>query len=150
MWQMSILTSLALATSSCQHPDFRYLARRVSADELVGAWAITEAAQKDLKSIGYTKHLGLNDHALVIHPAGSCSYQGWVEPSRLSENEGDFVSTECRWTLKDIQYQAIVVELPKQNRNLISYFAEEEERLLLWKYLGDPDSAKYFEFSRQR
>jgi hypothetical protein len=140
---------MVLATSACLR-SVRYLARKVSADEVVGSWVLTEAALTDLKDIGHTKHLALNDQRLVIHAGGTCFYQGWIEPSAIPENDAGFVSTDCRWTLKAIDHQAIVVEFPKQDRSLIFYFAEEDGQLVLWKYLDDPDSENYLEFVKHK
>ncbi len=146
----SVIIFILGAALACQRSENRYLTRSVAPNELVGTWVATPDGIAGLRFAGHTKHLSTSDHELVLRPGGSCSYRSFRSATGTSGTDEGFITAECEWSLGNTGHQELIFRLKDAaSTNLQFYFAEENSRLLLWQYAGDPDAWKYVEFAKQ-
>lgn len=139
-------------TLACQRSENRYATRKVTPMEVHGTWTMTPTGIEGLRYAGHTKHLNEADHVLVIRPDGSCSLRGFVDALKTSGADEGFVATDCQWSLGEIGHQALMIRIQGQRADTLGpyfHFDEENGKLLLWQYAGDPDAWKYVEFAKQ-
>ena len=122
-------------------PD-RNVKRTVDPAELVGIWELTSESLALLKREGYTPATD-QVHRLEFLPDGEMSYA-----SVHDGVEFNYVDQRAVWYVKNENKIAITIKQP----NLTTYsgfgIAEENGRLILWSFLGDPDSWEFIEYKR--
>jgi hypothetical protein len=140
------------AALACQRSENRYLTRSVPPNELFGTWVATPDGIAGLRFAGHTKHLSTSDHEVVLRPDGSCSYRSFRSATDTSGADEGFITSECEWSLARVRHQALMIRLRDQRADTLGpyfYFDEENGRLVLWQYAGDPDALQYVEFVKQ-
>jgi hypothetical protein len=142
-WAVMIGVGL-IAISS---PDIQ-LKREVSKTEVIGVWLLRSESLDLAKKEGYEPPSGAV-HRIDIMADGTCHYRSiWSYPTRFAEHEGT-------WRIEPAVGKKHVSELgfttTENGRSMMfsSSFAEEGGRLVIWEYLGDPDSGTYLKFDKQ-
>lgn len=149
-----------------------HIGRSVSQSELVGQWTATAGSMERLKGAGYRDHLVEVDHRLDLGAEGACSFRSFSHyggpqeavkvlgripvPSYVSVGEG------CSWRMVSEKVYVLgrprsvpVVELEMHPRKapvrMVArfYVGEEDGRLLLWDYVGEPDQERHMRFVRK-
>ena len=147
-------TLLLLLIGSCQWSENRHITRKVAAAEVAGHWVATPFAMESLRYAGHREHLNPSDHQIEIRADGTCTFQSVLNID-LNGSGGDALYTRemesCRWRLLDFtKHSEIWIGLDQHDTGQTYYsFAEEEGRLFMWRYAGDPDAWKYMEFTRR-
>lgn len=144
-----LLCTLVGVTLGCQRSENRYLRRTVTPTEVVGTWIATPTAIDGFQHAGHARHLVVADHRVVLRSDGTCSYRSFASTTDANGTDEGYVSSDCTWSLGSIGHQALMLHLNTSATDLYFYFAEENGRLLLWQYAGDPDAWKYVEFAKQ-
>ncbi len=139
---ISIIGILACLVCGCD----RHTDKKVTNPEVVGTWPMTSKSLAMLKRDGYKP--GANETYTITFAAdGSLTFA-----SVLPEFQGgNFITTSGKWTLKhDV---AIDNETKRTNcldvdwtRREQMSFAQEDGKLVLWTYYGDPDSCEFIDY----
>ena len=97
------------------------------------------------------EHLSRTEHELILRDDGTCSIRTIMNLPPNGATDYRAYESGCRWrTGHDDGHQVLRLELiPKPTREApYYYFAEQEDRLLLWQYATDPDAWRYMEFEK--
>lgn len=126
--------------------DFR-LKRQVANTEVIGRWTLRDESLSLARKEGYQPAADVS-HRIDIRADGSCYYRSIRSfPIRVEQCEGF-------WDIRPAFGEPNIYELrisTKGNHNSMFSvsFTEEKGRLVLWEYLGDPDSGTYLKFDKQ-
>lgn len=124
-----------------------------------------------LKHIGYRNHVSVEDHRFELRENGSCRFQSfphYAGPQRVVEVAGQIpvpayisVDAGCSWRVvsdkiyvlnKERQVPAVEFQMSSRKAPIMMsarfYVDEEDGRLLLWDYVGDPEEERYIDFVR--
>jgi hypothetical protein len=145
---VALICAVVGVTFACQHSENRYLTRNVTRAEVVGTWTATPAAIDGLRYAGHARHLSTADHEIVIRSDGTCSYRSFADAIETKGPDEGYVETDCTWLLGNAGHQALLLHLNTPATDVHFYFSEENSRLLLWQYAGDPDAWRYVEFAK--
>lgn len=153
----------------------RHIGRDIDRSELVGVWRITDNSLRQLVDVGYSLHITVEEHELVLREDGSCNvrtYTYTINNPSLEDQKKYYIDsvtwTTCTWKLvRLISYvRHNIVDVPgieikvttrtkseQYNVELFSttmnfYIEEEKGNILLWDYIGDPDYYRYLDFIR--
>lgn len=127
--------------------DFR-LKREVTSAEVIGAWKLRDESLSLALQDGYKPAPGAI-HQLDVRADGSCRYR-----SIRSSYPPSFEEFEGSWRIKpafgEKQIYELSISIAKKGGSMFSvYFTEEKGQLVIWEYLGDPDSGTYLKFDKQ-
>ena len=132
---------IVLVLSGCGLPDLR-LERNVKPSEIVGTWTITEDSLRGIKRDPDAKSVDgvRNAYQIEIRGDGALIYRSLLQmPTRHVKAKGS-------WKLKPLFERktgnelSIDLEMNGGGYVFSLYFTEENGKLLLWTYFGDPDS----------
>ncbi len=146
---------LTLVAVGCRFSEDRYLKRTVRPDDLTGVYLGTPFSVESLKWAGLRDHLDAREHHLELLRDGTCRVQTFLNPIDVATSgTADWITGDapCRWRLgTDGRHQKLMVLVRAtsgiENR-MEFYFDEEDGHLILWQYVGDPDSWKYLELRK--
>jgi hypothetical protein len=131
-------------------PDYfpRRKAKNITDPEVIGTWQLRPASAEKL--LGYPVSAGTKSTA-EFSTDGRCSLSKFVD-------NGDLFSGEGTWKLTGeddrggSRFTVLEISLPSPSGGRSSvfrfYFARAHHGLILWQYIGDPDSREYVEYER--
>ena len=149
-------------------PD-RHIKRQVVKEEFIGIWKTNEKSLNNLKYFGYDQHLKINDYQLILNDNGSCTFVGYndyhmINPSDDKE-KNDYMTATGNWEIKydekfstdngNKEWGLIITfdnDFIRKNDffgKALWYIYEENAKLILWTYAGDPDSVRYFDLIKK-
>ena len=135
---LAILVPLLLV--GCGLPDIR-LERKVTPDELVGIWTMTQDSFEDIKTDAEASGIkrSQKDYRVEIHPDGTLRYRSLLQmPTRTVDYRGTWQLKPQTGSTKGDRLQIL---LEGNGSHSISFdFTEENRKLVLWTFFGDPDS----------
>ncbi len=120
------------------------LRREVANAEVIGTWTLREESLKLVLS-GGVKQVGDAPCGLEVRADGSCRYRSFhFYPTRIEDLEG-------RWTIRPTPGEKQIYELSISTKKSVFGVSvgEENGRLFLWEYLGDPDEGAYLKYDKQ-
>lgn len=130
------------------YPDI-YLKRAVSPSEAVGVWTLTEDSFDDIKTNADAKSLqGIHsDFTIDIRPDGTVFYRSILQmPTRKVDYSG-------RWKLrphysnKNSSILTLTFSATGDRQHSLD-FTEEQGKLVIWEYFGDPDSWRLVKYKQ--
>jgi hypothetical protein len=144
------VVALAASLQVACFPDYfpRHKAKDVTDSEVSGTWQLRPASAE--KFLAYPVSAGTKSTA-EFSSDGHCSLSSLVY-------NGDLYSGEGTWKLAadddrgGSRFSVLEILLPSSSGGrpdiFTFYFAREHKRLILWEYIGDPDSREYIEYER--
>jgi len=121
-------------------PDYfpRRPLRGISESEVVGAWKLTRSAPPAAWS---------DDGGVEFFPGGKCTLKKFAHGD--NESSGDYT---WRITVEDGSKASTLCITgfgpPERPLTTFFYFTRHHGKLVLWQYVGDPDSREYIEYER--
>lgn len=168
---VSLLVVFSMGCGICSAlSDFpeRYIEREVQMAELVGTWELTPASESRIDSFR-KEHPSWGIQApwrtILLYDDGTCQVKPenmWVPdeeqvPSYTLANgmlEGTWKLADV-WGIttegghKDVPGVVLHFEYPENHTHASTlHIAEENNELILWTYVGDPDKVRYQDFTR--
>jgi hypothetical protein len=131
---------LALLLSGCGWRDIR-LNRQVSSEEVIGIWTMTEDSFQNISNYSDATDLegAHGDYQIEIRKDGGLRYRSvFMMQTRAVDYQGTW-KLNPRIDMPGANELEIQVEA-NGGHGLSLDFTEEDGRLLLWTYFGDPDS----------
>jgi hypothetical protein len=141
---------IAATLQAACFPDYlpRRKAKDIADSQVIGTWQMRAASAE--KFLAYPAPAGTKS-AVEFASDGRCWLRNFV-------NNGDLFSGEGTWKLAGendrggSRYSVLEIDLPSSNggRSHVFrfYFARGQQGLILWQYIGDPDSREYVEYER--
>ena len=133
-------------------PD-RNISDRIEESAVLGAWRLTARSLELLKRDGL-KADASHKYLLTLNLDHTCEFASVLD----SLSEPTYEAVPCRWTLEHNtrgdsnvwKANALRLELERAGVDYTLYlnFSREQDRLVLWNYLGDPDLWEFIEYSR--
>jgi len=135
-----------------------------SKSEIVGVWNVTDNSVERLKVAGHTEYINNQDHRIEFFEDGTCKISTYMRPlwrPGSTEQKESYISAEDRtWeiTIKDgspavnTTHKTVIINERGKTTNSKSsylYISRIDGRIVLWYYIGDPDSKKYIEFVKE-
>jgi len=132
-------------------PD-RYIKRDVKVNEMVGTWSVTPDSESDVNSwVNRYPDWGIDApwKTFTLNDDGSCKVE--IQTDWLSDFYSDLATnhmTSCSWNLakkENLNNQISPVlelnfEYPNNYTAMFSlYIFEENSKLIVWNFIGDPD-----------
>ena len=128
----------------------RYIERDVKVEEMVGTWNVTSDSEADVNT--WINHhwdwgIGAPWKSFTLNEDGSCKVEfqdEWLSSSDLATSD----ITSCTWNLaKEENLSDKISPVLKFNFEysdegtaiFSSYLFEENSRLIVWNFIGDPD-----------
>ena len=138
--KLSLVILVPLLLAGCGLPDIR-LKRKVTPDELVGVWTMTQDSFEDIKTDSEASGIkgSHKDYRIEIQQDCTLRYRSLLQmPTRTVDYRGT-------WQLKpqtgSTKGDRLHLLLEANGTHSISFdFTEENRKLVLWTYFGDPDS----------
>lgn len=134
-------------------PDIN-LKRRLDDADLIGTWVLTADTLKIAARDGYAPAAEAV-HRLVLRPNGQCHFASIVEFAGKSTHlEGDGTwrlvhDTEFRGDPRGRKNRLeLVVDTGRERRGITFDLTEEDGKLLLWAFWGDPDSWEFMHYEK--
>jgi len=150
--KLPIFLLLTLMMTSCgfMYPDIR-LSRDVVADEIVGFWILTDDSLRDIQTSSEAASLTgkARDYSIEIRGDSTLQYRSFMQmPTRTVDYQGS-------WKLVSLadknKSNRLDILLDIVGDYYISFdFTEEDGRLTLWTYFGDPDSWRLAKYQKHR
>jgi hypothetical protein len=132
----------------------RHLTRKITPVDIGGAWQMTATSRLLLQRDGYVETPG-QTYTITFHPDGSLHFASVVDNTK----SGTFFDCPGTWKLQHdttidnsvVRANVLQLELrrPKDLYLMKLSLAEENGRLRLWSFYGDPDSWEFMEYERQ-
>ena len=172
-----IILALLYFFSGCRRkvglPD-RHIKREVSSSEIIGTWIANEESLNNIVKEGYRVFNNKEDHILTFMDDNRCMVRTFQSiPPFPETNEGKKLyihDEEATWHIgKAVSYirhvrkqvLAVIIKIRSEKsdsdnniiyikeKTLTFYIAEDQEGLILWRYVGDPDYSEYFDFIKR-
>jgi hypothetical protein len=134
----------------------RHMRELPDTQELVGAWKIDENSLQRLRGAhdALTK-ITVDDHLLVLRADGTCFFKTYWD----FQSDDQYLASEGHWKTALVetvagsgqQRAAVTITVAAPARGEVTtefWIVREKGQLVLWKYIGDPDYAKYADFHR--
>jgi len=174
-YELIMLLACMFVSAGCKQiqglPD-RHAKREITQSELVGNWVTTQNSLNSLIQEGYSRYTKKQDHYLALFDDGTCKFCTYssIPPSpTIQEEEKYYISlTDATWKITETSTivghsseMVPAVEIEKVERkqspeglniNKITvrfFIAEENRRIVLWNYIGDPDYTQYMDFVKE-
>lgn len=134
----------------------RYMRELPVTQELVGTWEIDENSVQRLRSAhDVLTKITVDDHLLVLRADGTCLFKTYW----AFESDDQYVSSEGYWKAALVETvagsgqkrAAVAITFTAPSRGEVTtefWMVREKGQLILWKYIGDPDYAKYADFHK--
>lgn len=130
-------------------PPNRNLKRTVNETEIIGTWKLTPQSLALLQRDGFVTD---PDHAYTItfNLDGSMMFASVVKDMQ----NGQYTQAAGQWTLEHDTndnsniHKTNALRFDIGRHLMLLNFTEQEGRLLLWNYYGDPDSWEFLEYER--
>jgi len=148
--------SLSVACHQVSGLRDRYMRELPETQELVGTWKIDENSLQRLRGAHdpLTK-ITIDDHLLVLRKDGTCFFKTYWD----FQSDDQYLALEGRWRAalvetvagSDQKRAAVTITVAAPERGEVTtefWIVREKGQLVLWKYIGDPDYAKYADFHR--
>ena len=147
-----LLVSSLAACGSYFAPDIN-LKRKASEKEIVGTWKLTSQTRDLLKAKGFADEPS-KEYTITFASDGSLQFSSIMEDAEhpvLMEGAGN-------WTLEHDLAQgdnikkandiSLKIHFPKTTYWYHLFLTEENGKLLLWYWYGDPDSWEFIKYER--
>lgn len=142
----------------------RYIERDVKAEEMVGTWNITSDSEADVKEFakkfqGWDAYMPFT--SITLSADGTCNAQyqaNWLDEV-VSNDISIIRTTSCSWNVAKEENLSDkispVVELDFEYANGYGriqslYIYEENNELVIWSFIGDPDDFRTQDFVKIR
>jgi hypothetical protein len=154
-----VIFALVLSGSGCRQlfgsPD-RHLKVQPNREEMVGRWTIDAASIERIKSeqrFYPMSKLKPEDHLITLRGDGTSSFKTYS----TFQFDSNYVVSEGRWELvmdepvagdegKRASVKMTLTPTPNDYVIVSFWIARENDKLILWQYVGDPDRDKYADF----
>jgi hypothetical protein len=136
-------------------PD-RHMRELPDVQELVGTWKIDQNSLERLRgSHDVLKKTSVDDHLLILRKDGTCFFKTYW----AFQSDDYYTASEGHWKPALVETVAgsgkkraaatITFAMPARGEVTTElWLVREKGQLVLWKYIGDPDYAKYADFHR--
>ncbi len=151
----SIVVLAAIALQGCGAyfaPD-RNVTRKVAEAEVVGTWRLTAGSLALLQRDGFVAD-PTHAYTITFNVDGTLRFASVIDDFR----SGRYFDVPGTWTLEHntngnsnvhkANALSLRIEVPGSTNNRYLNFAEENGKLQLWNYYGDPDSWEFMEYER--
>ncbi len=150
-----LLLAIALLAVSCRYlrPD-RNIGELVGPDAVVGEWVLTHETAVVLRKRGFSGCPPEGCRVVFARDRG-CRFNSVIE----SVDGTELINGPCSWTLQhdtaggsNVRRRNVVeIVLYRGSGEWHEYlgFARAADQLLLWQFLGDPDSWEFIEYARR-
>jgi hypothetical protein len=154
-WLLVLTCSLVSCNRLIGLPD-RHIDREPETAELVGSWRLTPASIENLKQEGFGR-LEPAEHVLELRNGAQCTFHSYWSFGVPSEEYLEAPS--CSWSVtrerayihhREAQVPVVALDLRRGDHywSTSYYIVEERGELVLWSYVGDPDSRVYADWRR--
>jgi hypothetical protein len=130
-------------------PDIN-LKRYATEKEIIGRWSLTARTLALAKRDGYAAAASAQ-HEIVFHGNGTCDFRSITE---FGQNVA-YLDAHGSWKLEhDVGLPGETkrkneVTIRIKDRAIGFFLTEEEGRLLLWNFWGDPDSWEFIKYEKR-
>lgn len=140
-----------LSLAACQWSENRFLERSVNASEIPGVWRLSQKSVEDLRHVGFKGEVVASQHEILLKGDGTGSFRSFPELPSGGGQVQQPIDKDCHWELFAGRRQELKITLEGQPDSPKFFFFDEtpDHRLILWKYITDPDAWRYIEFIRQ-
>jgi hypothetical protein len=138
--------------AGCQWSEDRFLERDVTAEELVGVWVLQPQSIRDLESVGIELSDDRSAYRIVFRTDDTCWLRTLLtDDTDVPGPDPPVTFSRCRWELTAGSRQHLSLALIDLPRRFTQYHfaATGGGDLMLWQYIGDPDSWDYLEFRKE-
>jgi hypothetical protein len=130
------------------YPDIR-LKRTVSPSEVVGIWTLTKESFEDIKTDTEAKSLQgpHTDFTINLKPDGTVVYRSLLQmPVRKVDCSGRW-EVRPSYNARNSSMLTLYFDANGEHQHSLE-FTEEQGNLVIWEYLGDPDSWRLVEYKK--
>jgi len=126
------------------------LDRYATKEEIVGTWQLSPTTLELAEHDGYHPPKG-QIHEIQFHPDGTCTFRSiteWGQKATYRSEEGTWAlehDTEHKGERKRKNELKVILG----SEGLSYYPTEEEGKILLWYWWGDPDSWEFIKYKKR-
>ena len=146
----TILAALVLAACGRYFAPDLNLDRHVTEKELEGTWSLVTATLELARRGGYAPRAGTR-HEIVFRANGTCEFRSLTD----DPGSADYLEASGTWRLLHDTGAAAEkkrkneLRIRMQHRDVILFLMEENDRLRLWNFWGDPDSWVFIKYDKK-
>ena len=144
----SLAIIIPLALVGCWRPDIS-LKRSVTPQEIMGVWTMTEDSFQDIKTDSDASNIqgSHKDFQFEIREDGTLRYRSLLQmPTRTVDYRGTWQLKPQTDSAKGNRLHMLLEADPNYGVSLD--FTEQDGKLLLWTYFGDPDSWRLEQYEK--